>query len=88
MCIRKEARTNPLHGWFSTIPQEDGKVEKGEDQVLDFVAQQAGTYEFKMRKGMRDAPWPDEGEIDRRSIAGSVCGWSCCMISGCEHHPK
>src|SRR5205823_12998155 len=20
--------------------------------------------------------------------AVSVCGWSCCMISGCEHHPK
>jgi cytochrome c oxidase subunit 2 len=28
-------------------PQENGKVQKGQDQVLDFVAQQAGTYEFK-----------------------------------------
>lgn len=28
-------------------PQENGKVQKGEDQVLDFVAQQAGRYEFK-----------------------------------------
>lgn len=31
-------------------PQENGKAEKGEDQVLDFVAQQAGTYEFKCAK--------------------------------------
>lgn len=69
-------------------PQENGKAEKGENQVLDFVAQPAGEVRIQMRKGMRDALWPDEGEIDRRSIAGSVCGWSCCMISGCEHHPK
>ena len=31
-------------------PQENGKVQKGEDQVLDFVAQLAGTYEFKCAK--------------------------------------
>jgi heme/copper-type cytochrome/quinol oxidase subunit 2 len=31
-------------------PQENGKVEKGQDQVLDFLAQQAGTYEFKCAK--------------------------------------
>ena len=31
-------------------PQENGKVERGEDQVLDFVAQQAGTYEFRCAK--------------------------------------
>lgn len=28
-------------------PQENGKVQKGKDQVLDFVAQRAGTYAFK-----------------------------------------
>ncbi len=31
-------------------PQMNGKVQKAEDQVLDFVAQQAGTYEFKCAK--------------------------------------
>ena len=31
-------------------PEDNGKVEKGQDQVLDFVAQQAGTYEFKCAK--------------------------------------
>lgn len=28
-------------------PQGNGKVEKGKDQILDFVAERAGTYEFK-----------------------------------------
>jgi len=31
-------------------PQMNGKVQKAEDQVLDFVAQQAGTYEVKCAK--------------------------------------
>jgi heme/copper-type cytochrome/quinol oxidase subunit 2 len=31
-------------------PQANGKVQTGEDQVLDFVAQQAGTYEFECAK--------------------------------------
>lgn len=31
-------------------PQDNGKVEKGKDQVLVFVAKQAGTYEFKCAK--------------------------------------
>ena len=31
-------------------PQDNGKVEKGKDQILDFVAQQVGTYEFKCAK--------------------------------------
>ena len=30
--------------------QENGKVQKGEGQVLDFVAQRAGTCEFKCAK--------------------------------------
>lgn len=30
--------------------QDNGKVEKGQDQMLDFVAQQVGTYEFKCAK--------------------------------------
>ena len=31
-------------------PEENGKVEKNQDQVLDFVAQQPGIYEFKCAK--------------------------------------
>ena len=31
-------------------PQDNGKVEKGKDQILIFVAQRAGTYEFKCAK--------------------------------------
>jgi cytochrome c oxidase subunit II len=31
-------------------PEDNGKVEKGQDQILDFVAQQPGTYEFKCAK--------------------------------------
>jgi len=31
-------------------PKENGKVEKGKDQILDFVAQRPGTYEFKCSK--------------------------------------
>lgn len=31
-------------------PEDNGKVEKNQDQILDFVAQQPGTYEFKCAK--------------------------------------
>lgn len=31
-------------------PEDNGRVEKRQDQVLDFVAQQPGTYEFKCAK--------------------------------------
>jgi cytochrome c oxidase subunit II len=31
-------------------PEQNGKVEKGVDQVLDFVAQQPGVYDFKCAK--------------------------------------
>jgi len=31
-------------------PAENGKVSKGTDQVLDFVAQEAGTYDFVCAK--------------------------------------
>lgn len=31
-------------------PEDNGKVEKRQDQILDFVAQQPGTYEFKCAK--------------------------------------
>ena len=31
-------------------PEENGRVEKHVDQVLDFVAQEAGTYDFKCAK--------------------------------------
>jgi cytochrome c oxidase subunit 2 len=28
-------------------PQDNGKVDKGRDQILEFVAERAGTYEFR-----------------------------------------
>ena len=31
-------------------PADNGRVEKGKDQVLEFVAQRAGTYEFDCAK--------------------------------------
>jgi cytochrome c oxidase subunit II len=31
-------------------PESNGKVEKDQDQILDFVAQRAGTYQFKCAK--------------------------------------
>lgn len=31
-------------------PDDNGKVEKNQDQILDFVARQPGTYEFKCAK--------------------------------------
>jgi heme/copper-type cytochrome/quinol oxidase subunit 2 len=31
-------------------PSENGKVTKGKDQVLDFTAQEVGTYDFKCAK--------------------------------------
>lgn len=31
-------------------PEDNGKVEKNQDQILDFVAQRPGTYEFKCAK--------------------------------------
>lgn len=31
-------------------PEDNGKVEKGVDQVLEFVAEKPGTYEFKCAK--------------------------------------
>jgi cytochrome c oxidase subunit 2 len=31
-------------------PEDNGKVEKDQDQILEFVAQQPGTYEFKCAK--------------------------------------
>jgi cytochrome c oxidase subunit 2 len=36
-------------------PELNGKVEKDQDQILDFVAQQPGTYQFRCAKvcGMR-----------------------------------
>ena len=37
-------------GLLFSDPAENGKVEKGVDQVLDFVPQQTGVYEFKCAK--------------------------------------
>jgi heme/copper-type cytochrome/quinol oxidase subunit 2 len=37
-------------GLVFSHPDDNGKVEKGKDQILDFTAQHAGTYEFKCSK--------------------------------------
>jgi cytochrome c oxidase subunit 2 len=41
-------KTKP--GLIFDKPELNGKVEKDQDQVLDFVAQQPGTYQFKCAK--------------------------------------
>lgn len=47
-------------------PEDNGKVEKGQDQILDFVAQQPGTYEFKCAKvcGMHHGKMKGELVVD------------------------
>lgn len=37
-------------GLLFSDPAANGKVEKDKDQILDFVAQEAGTYEFQCAK--------------------------------------
>jgi len=39
-----------MPGLVFSQPNENGKVKKGEDQVVDFVAQEPGTYDFKCAK--------------------------------------
>jgi len=39
-----------MPGLLFRDPEENGKVEKGVDQVLDFVPQQTGVYEWKCAK--------------------------------------
>jgi cytochrome c oxidase subunit II len=41
-------KINP--GLLFDKPDENGKVEKNQDQILDFTAQQPGTYQFKCAK--------------------------------------
>ena len=41
------SKDKPTPGLVFDSPQDNGKVEKGKDQILEFVAQRAGTYEFK-----------------------------------------
>ena len=41
-------KTKP--GLIFDKPELNGKVEKDQDQILDFVAQQPGTYQFKCAK--------------------------------------
>lgn len=44
------AKDKGTPGLLFDHPGENGKVTKGTDQVLDFVAQVAGTYDFKCAK--------------------------------------
>jgi len=48
--IPRERRNVPHRDLVFDNPQDNGKVERGKDQILDFVAQQVGTYEFKCAK--------------------------------------
>jgi len=82
--------TDEAHGIKLNLYPEGSKDKSSPGLVFDNPQMNTAGRDIRiqMRKGMRDAPWPDEGQIDCRRIADSVCGWSCCMISGCEHHPK
>jgi cytochrome c oxidase subunit II len=44
------ARDKRAPGLVFDHPDQNGKVSKGTDQVLDFVAQTPGTYDFKCAK--------------------------------------
>lgn len=44
------AKDKSAPGLLFDHPETNGKVKKGEDQILEFVAQQQGTYEFKCAK--------------------------------------
>lgn len=44
------AKDKKMPGLVFSAPGENGKVSKGTDQVLDFVAQVPGTYDFKCAK--------------------------------------
>ena len=44
------AKQKGVPGLVFEYPDDNGKVKKGEDQVLDFVAQEPGTYDFKCAK--------------------------------------
>lgn len=44
------ATDKSMPGLLFDKPDENGKVKKGADQVVDFVAQEPGTYDFKCAK--------------------------------------
>jgi cytochrome c oxidase subunit II len=44
------ATDKSMPGLLFDHPDENGKVKKGVDQVVDFVAQEPGTYDFKCAK--------------------------------------
>lgn len=44
------AKDKSTPGLVFDHPEENGKVTKGTDQILDFVAQVPGTYDFKCAK--------------------------------------
>jgi cytochrome c oxidase subunit II len=44
------AKQKGVPGLVFEHPDDNGKIKKGEDQVLNFVAQEPGTYDFKCAK--------------------------------------
>lgn len=50
LSLTPEGSKDKSPGLLFDKPDDNGKVEKDQDQVLDFVAQQVGTYEFKCAK--------------------------------------
>lgn len=46
----KGSKDKPSPGLLFSDPAGNGKVEKDEDQVLEFVAERVGTYEFECAK--------------------------------------
>jgi len=50
LSLTPEGSKEKSPGLLFDKPDDNGRVEKDQDQVLDFVAQQAGTYEFKCAK--------------------------------------
>jgi cytochrome c oxidase subunit II len=50
LSLTPEGGKESMPGLLFDKPEDNGKVEKGQDQILKFVAQQVGTYDFKCAK--------------------------------------
>ena len=50
LSLTPEGSKEKTPGLLFDKPGDNGKVEKNQDQVLDFIAQQPGAYEFKCAK--------------------------------------
>jgi cytochrome c oxidase subunit 2 len=48
--VPEGSKSDSTPGLLFDKPEDNGKVEKDQDQVLKFVAQQPGTYDFKCAK--------------------------------------